>query len=219
MLKKIRPLLYRRDNYLLFSDLQLVLPEITSRFERVALYRALHRTATLRVRVFAIDLSTRQAVRDYWGHPDRVSEIEPLLVAAADGMSVISFLPPFARERLYTYFESQPNGDEARRDCNWSTLNFFNVPPDNSVTTNVIGILTQQYEVITCPTQLGDVMLLFHGERLVHSCTYIAGDIVFTKNGIGTGNPFVLEKLEDVQGRYRCIYGAIRTTFCRRKGI
>lgn len=218
VLKKIRPLLYRRDNYLLFSDLQLVPPEITSRFERVALYRALHRTATLRVRVFANDPLTRQAVCEYWGHPNRVSEIEPLLVATADGMSVLSFLPPFARERLYTYFESQPNGDEARRDCNWSTLNFFNAQPDNSVTTNVIGILQQQYEAITCPTQLGDVVLLFHGERLAHSCVYIADDIVFTKNGIGTGNPFVLEKLEDVQGRYRCIYGDIRTTFCRRKG-
>ena len=218
---QVKPLIYRRENYLLFSDPQLVVPAIESRFERVRLYRALRRTATLRVRIHMNEGATPESILDYWGHPNRASEIEPLLTALAsrhDGLSIVTFLPVFARSRLYTYPDAHLHEDTLKHDCHWCALNFFNNPPDDRMGPNIASILTQEYEAVSSPTQLGDIVLLFDGDRLVHSCVYLAGDIVFTKNGIGMGDPFVLEKLDDVVHCYRGIYGNIRLAFCRRKG-
>ena len=37
----------------------------------------------------------------------------------------------------------------------------------------------------------------------VHSCVYIADDIVFTKNGENIVNPWMLSRLEEVQDVYQ----------------
>ena len=222
IVKKIEPLVYRRENYLLFADPQLVVPEISSRLERIKLYRALHRTATFRVHVGVGEGQTTDQILGYWGHPNRAAEIEPLLTAMTarrHGLSVMAFLPPFARERLFTYPKPHQNDDGVGRDCIWASLNFFNEQPDDHIAEKMDRMMAQDYEPIKSPAQLGDLVLMFNGEKLVHSCVYIAGDVVFTKNGVGTGDPFVLEKMDDVLGRYRCIFSDIRLGFCRRKGF
>ena len=221
MLDQIRPLIYRRENYLMFSDPQLVVPSIESRIERIRLYRTLRRTATWRARVHLIEGTTPDAVLEYWGRPNRSSEIEPILsslITRQEGIGILVLLPPFARSRLYSYPDARQH-DELKHDCHWSALNFFNNPADDRMVDGIAAILTKEYDPISGPTQLGDVVLMFVGDRLVHSCVYIAGDMVFTKNGIGVGDPFVLEKLDDVTRCYRGIYGPIRLAFCRRKGM
>jgi len=220
--KKIEPLVYRRENYLLFADPQLVVPEISSRLERIKLYRALHRTATFRVQVGLNEGQTTDQILGYWGRPNRTAEIEPLLTAMTarrHGLGIIAFLPPFARDRLLTYPSPHQNDDGVGRDCIWASLNFFNEQPDDHIAVKLDRMMVQDYEPIKSPAQLGDLVLLFNGEKLVHACVYLAGDVVFTKNGVGTGDPFVLEKMDDVLGRYRCIYGDVRLGFCRHKGV
>jgi hypothetical protein len=50
------------------------------------------------------------------------------------------------------------------------------------------------YDIVTTPLEFGDVVLVFDAEakQALHSAVYIAADIVFTKNGGGLGNPWVL---------------------------
>ena len=222
MVEKIEPLVYRRGSYLVFSDPQVILPGMTSRVERVALYRALHRTSTYRVRVCLKEGEKADSILAYWCRPNRDAEIEPLVTALAaehDGLSVLCFLPEFARMRLYTYPPPRATGDVSVRDCHWASLNFFNAVPDDGRNGTTLGnILPLDYVPVQIPTHLGDVVLLFNGERVVHSCVYIAGDIVFTKNGLGVGDPFVFEKMDDVAEHYRGLYGEIHLGFCRHKG-
>lgn len=219
---QIDRLAYRRGNYLFFSDPQLIVSSVTSRLERVRLYRALHRSSALRMRLCVKEGESPAEVLAYWSHAGRDADIEPLMTTLAtqnDGLSILYMLPAFARTRLYTYPPPQTGESSVVHDCHWASLNFFNAEPDDSRSGLTIGrILTQEYERVQIPTQFGDMVLLFVGDRLVHSCIYLAGDIVFTKNGIGSGDPFVLEKLDDVAGLYRAIYGDIRLGFCRRKG-
>ena len=220
----IRPLVYRRANYLLFSDPQLVMPRLHSSSERITLFRALYRTATLRIRVGINPGDSPAGVLDYWGRPNRYTDVEPLLsaLASADGgISILTLLPPFPRSRLYQYLKMpQPQvEDSVVRDCHWASFNFFNEEPDDHIAERVLTILSGQYERINSPTQFGDVVMVFDGDTLVHSCVYLAGDIVFTKNGVGAGSPFVLEHLDDIVDLYRAVYGEIQLGFCRRKGL
>lgn len=159
---------------------------------------------------------------DYWGYPNRQNEIEPLLTAVAtepDGISIISFLPVFARTHLYTYIPLAQFNDGLKRDCHWASFNFFNDPPDNrfAVTGNMSSIVPVEYGSVKSPTRLGDVILFFNGDTLIHSCVYIADDVVFTKNGAGVGVPFIIEKLDDVVSYYREQWGSVRLAFCRKK--
>lgn len=65
----------------------------------------------------------------------RFTDIRPTLEALkglphGGTISLMYFLPPFARPRLYTYpLPSQP--DDPAMDCHWSTFNFSNIEPDN----------------------------------------------------------------------------------------
>jgi hypothetical protein len=218
----MRPLIYKRGNYLLFSDPQLVLPRMASRYERLKLFGILHRTSTLRLTLRARSEQEEASIVDYWGYPDRRNEIEPLLTAVAtksDGMSIMSFLPVFARTHLYTYVSLAQANDGLKRDCHWASFNFFNDPPDNrfAVKGNISSILPAEYDPVKGPTRLGDIILFFNGDLLIHSCVYIADDVVFTKNGGGTGVPFIIEKLDDVVSYYQEQWGSVRVAFCRKK--
>lgn len=221
---RIEPLLYRRGPYLLFSDPQLVLPSMDQRCERLELVRTLRRMSTLRLRVGLKPNERPDAVLAYWGHPEKqVAKIEPLLSAMRlepDGLSVLNFLPPFARLRLYTYPTPDEPGGAAHCNCHWASVNFFNEAPDDAQASDnqLSQTLTTRFEPLDSTSRLGDVILLFSGRNLVHSCVYVAGDVVFTKNGAGTIAPYMLQRLDDVVDGYREMYGPITLGFCRRKG-
>ena len=66
-------------------------------------------------------------------------------------------------------------------------------------------ILKDYYPTAGTPA-LGDiVMLLRPGGRGVHSCVYVADDIVFTKNGPSFSTPWQLARLESVIEFYSLI--------------
>ena len=175
------------------------------------------------MRVFLKPDESPDSALAYWGQPNRYAAVEPLLPALSapeDGLNVISLLPPFARSRLYTYPRENEPGGAAHCNCHWASLNFFNDPPDNAIAAdaNIAKTLATLYEPLNSSTRLGDIILFFDGNVLVHSCVYIAGDIVFTKNGAGTTAPYMLQRLQDVEAGYRLMYGSLKLGFCRRKG-
>lgn len=203
--------LYPRGNAECFSDLQALLGGIPDENQRLQTVEALsHQSAVLMgIRVWPD--SDIDKILGYWSWPAGVHlmDARPLLDSlkrAPNGgaISILYFLPPFARARLYTYpLPSQP-GDPSM-DCHWSTMNFFNETPDNrfSDPKYTVDYLLSHFYKIGKPGKYGDrIFLLNKNGDAVHSAVYLADDIVFTKNGNNSAQPWMLMHLKDLLAEY-----------------
>lgn len=204
VIQRVRGLLYPRGGNRYFSDLEVVLGHIPTEDGRLALLKALsHQTATLaslRLRP-GCDIDK---LLGYWaGVPGvRAKDLRPLLESIRDApgggsLNLIYLLPPFARSRLFTF--PLPAGEgEIRGDCHWSALNFFNDPPDDRLKDieYASALVREAYYPIGRPSRCGDlVFLLDEAGGVVHSAVFLADDLVFTKNGINFGQPWILMRM------------------------
>lgn len=204
----VERLLYRRGTSLLFSDHNLVLPRLPTNPERVRLVKILARRSTLLVKLRVRPDSDLDTLADYWGRGPRRKDMRALLESISkrrDGITidVAHLLPRFPRSHLFTYPQLPHEGHG--HDCHWSSLNFFNDPPDPRYTDTEIvrETLENDYLPVTGRPQLGDVFMFLRADgSVVHSCVFIADDIVFTKNGTAEVMPWILMNLSDVIAFY-----------------
>ncbi len=207
----VKRLLYRRGPAVLFSDLDVVLAGIPSFDDRTTLIKTLARKSTLLVRLEVDDKTDLDALSDYWGRGLRSKDVKPLLHSlrrpgVTTRIDIAHLLPRFARARLYSY--PSIGGDDAAlafMDCHWTSMNFFNLEPDPRFQNiDVVSeTLFNDYRSVTGKSALGDVLLLARQDgSIVHSCVYIADDIVFTKNGVSAAAPWILMNLADVMAIY-----------------
>ena len=203
----VRTLLYPGGPFLLFADSALVmrtlpLPEQRKRFLQVV-YR---QRAVLPKLQIQPDADVDGLVR-YWGVRGREHRVRPLIesIRRSGGgeIDVAILLPPFARERLYSY---QLDEEMRFMDCNWSTMNFFlNAPDDRFSDPSFINqVVTSDYMPVSGDRRFGDILILRNSRsgEAVHVCNFIADDIVFTKNGGSRFKPWVLMRLQDVVDYY-----------------
>ncbi len=119
-------------------------------------------------------------------------------VIAGRTISLVYFLPAFARERLYT-FPLPPKAGETVKDCHWSALNFLNEKVDDKLLDNAYAskYVQDHFYPIGQPSQCGDLIFLIgaNGE-VIHSAVHIAGDIAFTKNGANYAQPWILMRMD-----------------------
>lgn len=209
LIAMVRKLLYPRGDGLCFSDYELVLAQAHSDAKRLELVKGLSRQSAVLARIRIRPDTDIDKLLGYWGRGIQVKDMRPLLESVArlqDGgtVSLLYFLPKFARERLYTFPMPSQAGDLAM-DCHWSTMNFFNDPPSNlfTNTTYTASFITANYYQVAKPTLYGDVILVLdeHGNA-IHSATYLADDLVFTKNGNNFSQPWMLMRLGDLLARY-----------------
>lgn len=206
----VQRLLYRRGSSLLFSDLNLVLPKIPTLHERTRLIKTLARKSTLMVKLRIRADSDIDALDRYWGRGQRAKDIKPLLQSLArEGkgatIDIIHLLPRLPRSLLYTYPSINDPGNRTYLDCHWSVLNFFNAVPDNrySDLNEVNRAFSEDYYPFTSSPIFGDVLMFATPEgEIIHSCIYIADDIVYTKNGASPNAPWILMSLSDVVAFY-----------------
>jgi len=59
------------------------------------------------------------------------------------------------------------------------------------------------YQTVEAPYRFGDVLCFLDEGEGLHTCVYVADDIVFTKNGDSVLAPWVLMQLQDVESIYR----------------
>ncbi|MFM1770349.1 MAG: hypothetical protein RJA22_2878 [Verrucomicrobiota bacterium] len=151
------------------------------------------------------DLPTMAA---YWGRGGREEEVLPLLQAVAEvpgggSLSIGHLLPPFARNRLYTY-RSDTNNVVNEQDCFWTAVNFFRRNPDPRLKAGLSPhqILLEEYTEIREAPRLGDVLVFMQRGSAIHACVQVAGDVVFTKNGANFRQPWILMRLPDLITRY-----------------
>lgn len=203
-------LLYRRGTSLLLSDANLLLAKLPNIQERARLVKTLARKSTLLVNLRIRPATDIEALNAYWGRGRRTKDIKPLLqslVRETNGMSIdiIHLLPRLPRSLLYTYPMANEDGTGSFLDCHWTVLNFFNLKPDDRYQQleAVTAAFVNDYFPISGPRTFGDILLFAKPDgKIIHSCVYIADEIVFTKNGNSPNAPWILMSLPDVIAFY-----------------
>lgn len=220
----VRRLLYTRGQYVVFSDVSQVLNSLPAREDKVRLIRMVAQQSSVILRLQIHARSNVAALAQYWSGNGRIKNVQPLLesLAKAPGggeIDIVHLLPVFARRRLYCYPE--PAQQDIRFDCHWTSLNFWNVPPDNRYldVANVREDLQTRYTPVTGDYRYGDVLLFLVGNNdAIHSAVYIAANIVFTKNGGSGESPWILMELDRLVEDYRSLHPDMRVQAVRLKG-
>jgi hypothetical protein len=206
----VKKLTYMRGDMLCFSDVSAILSMVESEKEAHDFMKTMSRTTSL---VLHLNVKSRadfsQALR-YWSSNQRNDEIASIVLPASEENAVehldcAHLLPPLARRYLYTYPSEELAISALMPDCSWTALNFFSTAPLNYHADDRLFLshLADDYDEVSAPYNFGDVLMLAGPDGLaMHSCVYIADDIVYTKNGQNTSAPWILSKLGDVQRLY-----------------
>jgi hypothetical protein len=207
-LATVRRLIYTNGAAICFCDLG-TFDNLYSTNETVRLVKTLSRVPAALLRVRITPAQDTAASFRYWTNR-RASADQPVIESLQRGkpgtwVDVAELLPPFARDRVYTYPNPKVDPNAAREDCFWSSMNFFNREPDPRLLdfTNAQQIIRSEYHVERGERTFGDLIAFADAQgRFVHMCVYIADDVVFTKNGAHVYQPWVLMKMPDMLARY-----------------
>lgn len=207
--KKLMKLIYVTKGLCCISDVYLVLPYIKNQEEFAALVQTLYRTKTVDASLLWDKGQNLEKLAAYWGTMSRKQIVLNILKKVNNSghenkVNISMLLPDIPKGRLNTY-SGIDEYKEAYKDCHWTTLNFFNK-----------GIYKEYYNLksiynflghISKPTdsnslKYGDIVSIFEKDNLMHSCTYLADNLVLTKNGLGNLKPFVITYLGPIVSAY-----------------
>lgn len=205
----VRKLSYPRGGSVCFSDIECLLRQEMTDHERMDILSQISRQTAVLVRLRIRPDTDIDKLLGYWGHGVAIENVRPLVESIArleDGstISLLYFLPKFARDHLYKFPMPAEAGDPIM-DCHWSTMNFFNDTPDNRFTGTSVTMpfLKTNYVQVATADSYGDVIVLLNEDgKAIHSVLHIADDIVFTKNGYNSAQPWMLMRLGDLLARY-----------------
>jgi len=223
---KIRRLTYTNDAHVCFADLEAARRVLrTDEFDQ--LVAILYEIPACRLRLRVAPEADVEAVARYWGRGGREKRILPLLQAlerspGGGEIHVADLLPSFARLRLNTYPDAWNDPTAARQDCCFTALNFFNETADtNLLNSDYAGqVLNEQYVPVEEKPTFGDlIMLVDAAGKAAHICVNIAGNYVFTKNGINAAQPWVLMNLSDMLMTYCPPGQRLQLLYLRRKDL
>ncbi len=218
----LKKLVYPAENSVRLTDYNLLMRKIPTLPRRTAMTKALSLQPAVLARLCVRPDSDIDKIANYWGGMDNVrfTDMRPLLEALkalphGGSVSLMYFLPPFARARLYTYpLPAQP-GDPVM-DCHWSTFNFSHIEPDNRFTNPeyTIGQIQKNYYRIDSASIYGDVLLYANDKgEIKHSAVFLADDLAFTKYGNNYRQPWMIVRLADMQA----VYPALKPLVYRKK--
>lgn len=173
------------------ADVLAVLNQTPSREEKSRIVRLTSSASARLVRLRIRPDSDLGDLMLYWAGRGRRKDLRPIFEAikAMPGggtIDICHLLPAFARQRIFTYPHPAQAADGVRRDCHWTSLNFFSVVPDdrfgnpNAVQQHIL----QHYYPVGDSPPFGDVVFFSRPDgSVVHSAVYLAANYVFTKNG------------------------------------
>ena len=209
--ESINNLLYRRGNVICFADMPALFDVVTDPLERRNVVKALSRRPALLVNLHITEDANMDEIIGYWSRGWHAKDLRSLLNSLSReqedvSLDIIHLLPPFARERVYTFPYPQLGSNEEKPNCYWTALNFFSTDQPDARFTHIEAAkakLDKDYYPITDKPALGDVICLIDSQgELFHMANYIAANIVFTKNGYHHHNPWVLATTEDMIANY-----------------
>lgn len=206
-LELVKKLTYLQAGKRVFSDPEVVLHQITTAEGRLHLMKLLTYQTAVLARLRLRPDSDVDKLLGYWGAMPgvRTKDLRPLLdsikkTPEGGTISLLYFLPPFARERLYTFPLPTEAGD-VKMDCHWSAMNFFSETPDPRFQDNAYAsnYIKENCYQIGKPSMVGDLVFLLNSKgEVIHSAVYIADNLVFTKNGINFAQPWILMRIPNL---------------------
>ena len=206
----LRSLAYVRGGRTFFSDVPVLLNRLADPEQQRQAIRLLNSASTYQVHLEVPPDADTDAIADYWSYQGRRKDLKPILeslaqLPAGGELDIAHMLPAFARQRLYIYPSPVLARDGVRRDCHWTSLNFFSLVPDNRFGNSEDAtrhILADYYRTGETP-RFGDLALFTLPEGdCVHSAVYLAGGLAFTKNGDGLDQPWIIMDVEDLRELY-----------------
>lgn len=206
----VKRLLYKRGEVLCLSDIPAVIAMTRTESEAQAAVKAIWRTRALVLQLNLKTSSDFAGTLRYWSGAPPTEEIGSIIQPAANvegekRLDCAHLLPPLPRRHLYRYPSQDLMASSQEPDCNWTAMNFFNTSP---FAYHYSGPMIEQrlndaYTPVPAPYRFGDLLLLLEPpSRFVHSCVFLADDIVYTKNGKGRLRPWLLMKLGDLTRYY-----------------
>ncbi len=221
----LKQLVYPNGAAQQLADYPFLLGKIPTLERRTKVTQALSRQSAVLARLAVQPDTDIDKIASYWGNVPgvRFTDIRPLMeslkqLPEGGSMSLLYFLPKFARERLYTFPLPAQAGDPTM-DCHWTTFNFSSETPDNRFNDPAYAVqfIRKNYYQIAAPSQYGDILLLMNDKQEVkHSAVFIADDIVFTKNGNNYRQPWMLMRIPDLLATYPST-PTMRAVYMRRK--
>ena len=199
---------WRYGDNLVCYCLPQVLASLPTYDQKNHLMKAISRQQTMLLKLWVKPGADIKGLEDYWGKACWSTDVRSLLESLAKTPSggqldIIELLPPLPTQLLYTYPVPQNplNGPAIKRDCMWTTMNFFREPPDPGFNdpNYILEKLKTEYFQVTTDPRFGDVvMFTTPDQQFIHSAVYLADDIVFTKNGDNPRNPWMLSTIKNL---------------------
>ena len=221
----LEKLVFRSGSLLVFADLPILMEAITDSNEQKAVHKALCRQRSVMLHLRIADDADLFALADYWGEGWRAKDVYPLLesLQRKDGMRIIDvahLMPPFVRRYLYTYPDPSVF-KPLEADCHWTSVRFSGrpLPPEGSEASGLLDILTNKcVRVKDEELRLGDIAIFTppNDSTIIHSAIYIAGNILFTKNGSIMRSPWTFMSIDTVKDVYRMGQGIPDVIYFRR---
>jgi hypothetical protein len=202
-------LLYPSGKWIFFADAPFVLSKLPQLEERRRFISMLARNVTYLVSLKVDASADIEGIARYWTFRGRSKESGPLLqslsrVPGGSELDLAHLLPPMARRRIYTYAKPSPNGVVDPRNCFWSAMNFFAETPEDRFTNadEMMRVLTAEYQLVDEPT-FGDVVVMFDAQNQpIHAASYLADNLLFTKNGHTPFHPWMYATLDEIHELY-----------------
>ena len=224
----LKSMLYQQGSSFLFADLVTLLPRLPDSQEKIRLYKMMSRRSSFLVTLKVDSNTDINQLVNYWGFNGRAKDLRPLLeslarVRGGSQIDLAHLLPPFARRRVYTYPLPTSDPIKSKRDCHWSSLNFFNENPNDGFINpaQVKKAFDTEYSEVTSEPKMGDIVLLVTpANTMIHSAVYLADGLVFTKNGAVSTQPWIYMKLNDLVTYYSTFYPPaepLKAVICRKK--
>jgi hypothetical protein len=220
----LKRMAYTNDNTVCLADLQ-PLQHVLTPNEMKRVLKAAYQAPTFTMRVRLPPQADVDALARYWGTGGRSRMIKPFIEGLAKSpgtpsVSVAFLLPAFARTHLYTFPDPAKDPMDLQQQGLWTALNFFNDQPDTRYLEKDFArkTLHSKFEAArghqACYGDL--VALTSPSGELLHISVYIADDVVFTRNGASTMQPWVLMKIPDMVTKFHSL-GQAQTVFYHRK--
>ncbi len=221
LVQKIASLCYLRGQSLVFSDTAYIASILETLEDQKRFIRATTRTRSLVLRLNIGNGDKYAQVADYWSAGHKKKAILPILESISETpgverLDMAHLLPPTPRKLIYTYPDLRSFLTVGERDCHWTSFNFFKSEPDGVLSERMMSEwLNANYVPVTGDLRYGDIIILRNAETgdAIHSATFIAGDIVFTKNGRERLSPWILMRYSDMERRYRFDEGLSASVF------
>jgi hypothetical protein len=221
----IRRVAYTNQSRVFVSDVNAVVSSIEDESEKLRAVRFLKSASTYLVQLSFNEASDIDTLISYWARHRSVHETRPILESldiTSASIDITHVLAPFARRRIYTYPDPQAADDGVRRDCHWSSLNFFAVNPDDQLgnTAFVQEYVLEHYYQTSDEPVYGDIIFFTTPDgQTVHSAVYLAAGLAFTKNGDNEHQPWIIMDLDDIRDLYTAFsHAPTNPQTWRRKG-